>query len=197
MRMRNGGVWRVFPAAALGLTLALAGPAAAELYTWTLDDGSVAYTDDEKAIPARYRDRVEVRATGSLSGYERFTPKDQAASRGYEERLARRLEYLRSLNASPPPVGVNVAPAPPRESERVSLRTGRDSGSAIEIASDPSGEPVVVETVMMRRDGSAVAQPVRITRRGDRILAIEKPRKREWNVLTDVYDEADLRGMME
>ncbi len=198
MRMWIGGVWRVFPAAALGLCLGLADPAGAQLYTWTLDDGSTAYTDDEKAIPARYRDRVEVRQVESLSGYKRFTPKDPGASRDYEERLARRLDYLRSLNANPPPVGVTVAP-PSRsaEADRISLRSGRDGGSAIEISSDPSGEPVVVETVMMRRDGSAVAQPVRVTRRGDQILAIEQPRKRQWNVLTDVYDEADLREAME
>ena len=53
MRERDGGVWRVFPAAALVLLLVLTGPAAAELYTWELEDGSTAFTDDEKAIPAR------------------------------------------------------------------------------------------------------------------------------------------------
>ncbi len=196
MRERDGGVWRMFPAAALGLLLVLAGPAAAELYTWQLDDGSTAFTDDEKAIPERYRDRVVVRSAGSLSGYERFTPNDEQASRDYEERLARRLEYLRSLNASPPPVGTTVAAPRATRPDQVSLRSGR-GGSAVEISTDPDSGPVVIETVMMRLEGSAVAQPVRITRRGDRIVAIEKPRRRQWNILSDVYDEADLREAME
>jgi hypothetical protein len=197
MRMRSRGVWSWLPTAALGLGVAFGpGGAAAELYAWKTDDGAYAFTDDQKAIPDRYRDRVEVQPSGNIRGYERFTPKDDEASRSYEARLARRLEHLRALNASFARQGAAEPVA--AGGERVALRTGRDSGPSIEITSDPtaSGEPIVVETIFMRRDGSAVVQPVRITRRGEQILAVEMPRDREWNVATDVYDESELRDRM-
>lgn len=197
MRMRNRGVWSWLPAATLGLSLGLgAGGAGAEIYAWRLDDGGYAFTDDEKAIPARYRDRVEVRAASSLRHYERYTPKDDRATENYAQRVSKRLESLRRMNAV-------VAPGRVRELLRVAdgrgqvrVRSGRD-GASVEVMSDATGEPVVVETLLMRSEGSAVAQPVRVTRRGRQVLAIEKPRKRQWNLLTDVYDEAELREAME
>jgi hypothetical protein len=186
MRMRTSGVWSWLPTAALALGVGLSGTATAEIWAWRTEDGGYAFTDDAKAIPPRYRDQAEVRPGGSLRGYQRFTPRDDGASRDYAARLAERLEHLRELNAAPA-----SEPEPPAEAARegVTLRTGR--GSGVDITSEAGDEPVVVETVFMRRDGSAVVQPVRVTRRGDRILAIEKPRNRQWNI-NDFHDEADL-----
>ena len=42
------------------LAIGLATPAAAgTVYRWTTEAGTVAYTDDAKRVPARYRDVVE------------------------------------------------------------------------------------------------------------------------------------------
>jgi hypothetical protein len=177
--------------AALALVLGLSGTAAAEIYSWRTEDGAYAFTDDPKAIPARYQDQVQVRGSSKLGSYKRFTPKDDVASKTYEERLAQRLERLRAFN-SPPAPSQAAAPggsAPARET--VTLRSG-NGGSSVEITTQDGDEPLVIETVFVRRDGKAVVQPMRITRRGDRIIAIEKPRSRQWNLLSDVYDEDDL-----
>ena len=111
---------------------------AEEIYSWRTQDGGYAFSDDEKAIPPRYRDRVEVRRTDGLEGYRRFTPKDDQATHRYEERLAARLEHLRALNrqAKAPSSGAPAdsaapAPAPPRE--QITLRTGRRDAPGIDI----------------------------------------------------------------
>lgn len=185
MRMQTSGVWSWLPTAALVLGVGLSGTASAEIYAWRTEDGGYAFTDDAKAIPPRYRDQAEVRPGGSLRSYARFTPRDDAASRDYAQRLSERLAALRDRNADPG----EEPEAAEAGRESVTLRTGR--GSSVDITSEAGDEPVVIETVFMRRDGSAVVQPVRVTRRGERIIAIEKPRNRQWNI-NDFHDEADL-----
>ena len=190
MRMRISGVWSWVPTVGAVLAVGLAGPAAAEIYSWRTEDGSYAFTDDSKAIPARYRDQVQVRSSSSLQSYKRFTPKDDKASKSYEERLALRLERLRAMNASSAAAQRSAPTAPAAARETVSLRAGK--GVRVDIPSDEGDEPLVTETIFVRRDGKAVVQPMRVTRRGDRIISIEKPRQRQWNLLSDVYDEEDL-----
>jgi hypothetical protein len=177
--------------AALALVLGLSGAASAEIYSWRTEDGAYAFADDPSAIPARYKDQVRVRGSSKLGSYKRFTPKDDVASKTYEKRLAQRLERLRAFNSPPEP----SQPAAPGGSgparETVTLRSG-NGGSSVEIATEPGDEPLVIETVFVRRDGKAVVQPMRVTRRGDHVIAVEKPRTRQWNLLSDVYDEDDL-----
>ncbi len=185
-------------AALVGAGALLAGglATAGEIYAWRTPDGGYAFTDDEKAIPPRYRDRAEVRRTGGLEGYQRFTPKDDPATNRYEERLAARLEHLRALNrqAKAPSSGAptdSAAPAPARPSEQITLRTGRRDAPGVDITQSSEGEPVVVETILIRPKGKSVSQNVQVTRRGGKTIAIVKPRAREWNV-SDIIDEEDL-----
>ena len=174
---------------------------AEEVYSWRTQDGGYAFSDDEKAIPPRYRDHVEVRQTEGMEGYQRFTPKDDQATHRYEERLAARLEHLRALNrpAQAPSSGAPAdsaapAPAPPRE--QITLRTGRRDAPGIDITtSSEDGEPVVVETILMRPKGKMVSQNVQVTRRGGKTIAIVKPRAREWNV-SDIIDEEELKRQL-
>jgi len=171
---------------------------AEEIYSWRTQDGGYAFSDDEKAIPPRYRDRVEIRRTDGLEGYQRFTPKDDQATHRYEERLAARLEHLRALNRSvqTPSSGApadSAAPAPPRE--QITLRTGRRDAPGIDITISGDGEPVVVEMIMMRPKGKMVSQNVQVTRRGGKTIAVVKPRAREWNV-SDIIDEEDLKQQL-
>ena len=86
--------------ALIGFGLSTATPAAAgDIYSWKAGDGHVAFTDNPKNIPARYRDQVQVRETEGIEDYARFTGDDTADSDGYSEQLADRLEYLRWLNS--------------------------------------------------------------------------------------------------
>ena len=95
-------LWRTLPLALVGaLLMALAAPAqASDIYTWRTEDGATAFTDDPKAIPARYRDQVETRRAAALGGYERFSRQDSAVTDPYELRLAKRLERLRAINGN-------------------------------------------------------------------------------------------------
>jgi hypothetical protein len=174
--------------------------AAEEIYTWRTQDGGYAFTDDEKAIPPRYRDHVEVRPMEGLEGYRRFTPKDDQATRRYEEHLAARLEYLRAFNrqATAPASGApadSAVPAPESSDEQITVRTGRRDSPGIDIRTSSDGEPIVVETILMRPKGKSVSQNVQVTRRGDKPIAVVKPRAREWNV-TDIVDEEDLKQQL-
>ena len=139
---------------------------------------------------------MEVRRKGGLEGYRRFTPKDDQATHRYEERLAARLEHLRALNgqATAPSSGApagSAAPAaaPPRD--QITLRTGRPDAPGVDITTSGEGEPIVVETILMRPEGKSVSQNVQVTRRGDKTIAVVKPRAREWNV-SDIVDEEEL-----
>ena len=169
---------------------------AEEIYTWRTQDGGYAFTDDQKAIPPRYRDHVEVRQTEGLEGYRRFTPKDDEAMHRYEERLAARLEHLRALNrqAKAPTSGApadSAVPEPAPAREQITLRTGRRDAPGIDITTSTDGEPIVVEVILMRPKGKSVSQNVQVTRRGNKPIAIVKPRAREWNV-SDIIDEEEL-----
>jgi hypothetical protein len=181
-----------------GVLLAGGVAAAEEIYSWRTQDGGYAFTDDEKAIPPRYRDRVQVRRTEGLEGYRRFTPKDDPATQRYEERLAARLEHLRALNTRPqaPSSGApasGAAPTPP--GDLITLRTGRRDAPGIDITTSGNGEPVVVETILMRPKGKSVSQNVQVTRRGSKPIAVVKPREREWNV-SDIIDEDELKQQL-
>jgi hypothetical protein len=186
-------------AALVGTGALLAGglAAAEEIYTWRTQDGGYAFTDDEKAIPPRYRDRVKIRHTEGLEGYRRFTPKDDPATQRYEERLAARLEHLRALNGSATAPGAGsppdaAAPAPATPREQITLRTGQQDAPGIDITTASDGEPIVVERMWIRPEGKAVTQNVQVTRRGGKPIAIVKPRRTlEWNI-SDIVDEEEL-----
>ena len=59
-----------------------------------------------------------------------------------------------------------------------------------------SNEPTIVEQVWMRPSGKMVSQLVEVVRQGDRIIAINKPRSRQWNP-SDTVSEEDLLKQME
>jgi hypothetical protein len=105
-RRQYGSVFCV----AAGVLLAAAAPAAAgTIYRWKAADGSIAYADDLKRVPERYREHVETLTSGGLGDYKRYTPTDSAASREYRQQLAERLDSLREWNAR----SDATAPLPP------------------------------------------------------------------------------------
>ena len=77
----------------------------------------------------------------------------------------------------------------------VTIRTGRRDRGGVDLAVPSGGaaneEPLTVETVWVRLEGSSVIQPVQITKRGDKIVAVNKPRARNWNI-ADPIDESEL-----
>ncbi len=175
---------------ALGLT-APASALAETVYAWRTEDGGYAFTDDEKAIPERYRANSEVRQVGGLSGYEHFTPADPGATARYAERLAARLEQLRSMNA--PVRRPEARPAGPSP-QTISLRTSNREGSpTLNITPGAAGEePIIVETLRARPRNKLVTRDNVVVRQGDRTIAIIRSRGREWNVAEDIHVEEEL-----
>jgi len=199
--MRSGarGVWSSL-LMATGAVLAFAMPAAAgDIYAWRTEDGGYAFAGDPDAVPERYRDQVDVRRTRSLSEYRRYTAEDEEATSRYEDGLSDRLDHLRAQNAGAPEGagagGAGSASAP----DYVTVRSGsRRGGGGVDV-STPTGAsdvPLETEVVYMRRKSGLLTQPVRVTRRGDRIVSVEKPRNRVRD-LDDVVTEQELDAALE
>lgn len=201
MSSRTAAVAAVL-AVPLLLPLLPSSASAGRVYEWRTEDGTTAFTDDVRRIPARYRDSARVRPTGPLADYEHLTETDAGAQDAYARRLAERLERLRTLNrgdgpAAPSPVA--AASAHPlgelgiesvaREDGRrlagrrpsgapVYRRTSRLRTAAVpqpllQLPVDPaSDEPVVVETRRMLDEAGGATRHVRIVRQGDRVLGL-------------------------
>ena len=90
------------------VSAAVAAPAAAGIaYQWTTGEGTVAFTDDPKRIPAKYKDAAVKRDLGKLKSYPRFTVSKTTSEASYAERIDARLEELRrgklpAVSAGPP-----------------------------------------------------------------------------------------------
>lgn len=168
-----------------GLMAGLAAPAlAGTFYSWTTEDGVRAYTDDARRVPARYRGTVQLRDTGSLDGYERFTPIVSGAGTSEPTVAARSVERpIASLPA--------VSAAPPRRGTggtSVTIDTGEVE---IGLVGDQSGEPMVVEKLRVKPEGSDATRTVQVIRQGGRVVAIIKPQPNQQS-LGDIQDESKL-----
>jgi hypothetical protein len=119
MRMRwlsNGAALAV----ATWIAVGAAGAATAKtLYQWKTADGTVAYADDLRRVPERYRSEVQKKTVGTLHGYKRFTPTDPKATAKRAAALAERVEHLRAQNTPPAAPKVEPLRAEPAPIERV------------------------------------------------------------------------------
>jgi Domain of unknown function (DUF4124) len=169
------------------------------LHRWVTADGTVSYTDDAKRVPEKYRDSAETIERGMLTDYGRYTTTDSAAHQASAEQLAKRLEALRAANGMDEAARDDVADADEHASPTTSVaRTRRDvyrreyrrgdgtkyhryyEGAPSTIPSlpvdpnDPS--PVITEERHMLWPGRTATETVTVTRQGDRILSIYRPR---------------------
>lgn len=165
-KIDNRVAWPVIIAA---ICIAVALPAlAGTMYSWRTRDGSQAFTDDPKRIPARYRDEAESRPMGHLEDYSRYTPSEVSTEEPYAKRLEKRLEHLRKLQVERAPGETAAA-----DDLRLGVRVGRDH---IELPLATQGdEPTVIEEVRLAPDSMHVTtrHAVKI-RRGDRLIAVRK-----------------------
>jgi hypothetical protein len=163
----------------VGLLVAtLAVPAAAgSFYKYETADGGIAFTDDAKRIPARYRDDAEAIERDGFGDFDRYTHVGAPSEADHAGRTEARVGHLRDFNArtlSPDAVGA-PAPTPTRG---LTVRSS-DDGQDVEAFMNPTGdEPVIVETVRSRPDGSPVTRHITIVRQGDRVLSVIAPQER-------------------
>jgi len=163
---------------AVGLLVAtLAVPASAgSFFKYETEDGGIAFTDDPKRIPAAYRDDAETIQRNGFGDFDRYTHAGANHVASHAGRTDARLDHLRNLNArmiTPDAVG-----APMVGPQGLAIRSGR-YGQSVESYSNPRAgdEPVIVETVRSRPDGSPVTRHITIVRQGDQILSVIAPKQ--------------------
>jgi hypothetical protein len=186
--------WVIFVGTVLA-TLLWLGPEPASagiIYSWQTEDGTFAFSDDPQAIPVRYRDQAQTRASADLRNYERYTESVSGSGDRYAEELAARLERLRATNAESAPEGPSRATAAGASATgpRISLRTGNESAPTIDVTTDAGAGPLVVETIFTRPEGKMVTRKSLIVRQGGKTIAVVRPRSVETNTF-EIADERD------
>lgn len=163
-----------FPTAILaGLAVvAFATPSlAGTVYKWTTENGTASFTDDPKRIPARYKQAAEQRPMGKLRNYSRLTVSAPTTEKSHGERIEARLDSLRRAQATPA-----VSAAPPglygTEALNVAIGNGDQLTLPLAGAAGVSAEPLTTEEHRVRFRNTIATQNVRVTRRGDQIVAV-------------------------
>lgn len=172
------------------VVVGLAGPSfAGNVYSWVTDDGTYAFTDDSKRIPAKHRDEAKRRPMGELARYERFTEVDVPENReSYEDRILARREALRDAVVAAPrgAVAGAVVAAGPSMDYTVAVtggttRSGRN-GVSLRVPTgtqDGSDEPTTIESRRMDPSDSLATRHWTIVKQGDRVVSIIKGERRQ------------------
>ncbi len=205
---RTGVLLAAFAAAGMFALSAAAPARAGALYRWETEDGTLAFADDVKRIPDRYRSGATEILPERLEDYSRFTPTDQSAQQIHADRLAERLDGLRVQTRNEADDTEPIEIVEPRrthpldgialesEREQVGRRrvdtsegprwrrtTRRQTVDApvpiLDVTPDPDSDaPVIVERVRARSRDSLVTRKITVVRQGDRVLSVIKPRAR-------------------
>ena len=170
----------------LGFSLLLATPSrAGEFYTWETADGSVAFTDNPKNIPARYRDQVQVRKSGGIGDYARFTAEDSADTGHYSDQLAKRIEYLRGSNS-----GRDAAPA---AGKTIGVASITVSGVDMRLPAANTDAPIIIEKLRVQSFGQITTRHDTLVSQGGTPLAIVRGNTEgEVGGALNILDEEDL-----
>ena len=172
------------------LVVSLAGPALAdEVWSWRTEDGTFAFTDDPKRIPARYRGDARSRPLGELSRYERFTRVSPESEKAYADRVRARLSELRGAIAAAPNGAVAGAAvtSTPDVFYGLPASGGRGRGGAgasyiVPLASDRNGsddEPTTIESIRVKPRDSLASRHWTVVKKGDKIVTVIKGEKRQ------------------
>jgi hypothetical protein len=135
--------------------------AGAETYRYETEEGTLAFTDDLKRVPARYRGSAEKVVERSLWTYARFTP----VPRGATNRASPGAIFEEVLTAPSEAVASESSPA------KIAIEVKR----GLWVQLDPSSDaPVHVEREYGWVDGEFRGRTV--VRQGDKVLAIRPER---------------------
>ncbi|MBW2691695.1 MAG: DUF4124 domain-containing protein [Deltaproteobacteria bacterium] len=172
--------------AVLGFGLAVATPAVSgEIYSWDTGDGNVAFTDNPKNIPSRYRDQVQVRKSEGIKDYARFTAEDSAVTERYSDQLAKRIEYLRWANSAR-----NGAPA---AAENVGVASITVSDVDLRLPAADTNQPIIIEKLRVKSSDQIASRHDTLVSQGGTPLAIIRGNQQgEVGGAADILDERDL-----
>jgi hypothetical protein len=171
----------------IGMALILATPAVAgQIYSWQTENGEVAYTDNPKKIPARYRSQVQTRASERIEDYAKFSSGQPEATDRYAARLAERVEYLRWFNSD----GDAAAVTPGAMNGVATINV---HGIDLRLPGATADAPIIVEDVRVMSDGQITTRHDSVVRQGGRTLAIVRGRQEgEVGGASSILDEEEL-----
>jgi hypothetical protein len=179
---------------ALGAALVLAGPvrALADVIAYRTEDGVFAYTDDRDKVPARYAADAVTVHDSKLRTYPRLTVEDTTSARAVSDRLEKRLDYLRQVNAAT--AGEREAAAAHAASQRttVTVASGNANVPTFDVPTDRSKGPIIVEPILTKEAFRPRTRTATIVKQGDETLAIVKGRSHHIDINSDIHDEDQL-----
>jgi len=172
------------------LVASLAGPAfAGNVYSWVTEDGTYAYTDDSKRIPAKHRSEAKKRSMGKLTRYERYTEISSDQSEAYEDRLLARRDSLREITVAAPQGAVAGAVAQRGLATDYTVavtggttRSGRNGVSLkvpLDSQAEAADEPTVIESRRMKPSDSLATRHWTVIKKGDRVVSVIKGERRQ------------------
>ena len=171
------------------LLAGLAGPAfAGSVYSWVTEDGTYAFTDDSKRIPAKHRAEARKRTMGRLTRYERYTEVASESMKPYAERIRERRMELREMAAAAPlgaVVGAMPSPVPGIVySIPATGGSGRGhSGASIQVPAGGTAaadsRPTTIESIRVKPGQSLASRHWTVIKKGDRIVTVIKGELRQ------------------
>lgn len=173
------------------LLIGLAGPAfAGNVYSWVTEDGTYAFTDDPKRIPAKHKAEAKARPMGDLKRYGRYTV--DRTDKSYTERLRQRQADLREREGAAPQIVVSGQGAAPGAGVtynmpfNVGRSGGGQRGAGLQLplagaagAGATSDEPITVESVRVKPVDGEASRHMTIVKQGDRVISVFKGENRD------------------
>ncbi|MBY0398773.1 DUF4124 domain-containing protein [Myxococcota bacterium] len=171
------------------LLIGLAGPAfAGNVYSWITEDGTYAFTDDPKRIPAKHKDEAQARPMGDLKRYGRYTV--DRTDKSYTDRLRQRQVDLREQAVAMPQVvvsgqgGGQGAGLTYNMPFNVGRSGGGQRGAGLQLPLVGAGgaagdEPITVESVRVKPVDGEASRHMTIVKQGDRVISVFKGENRD------------------
>ncbi len=185
-KLMNDHVLLVLVTVGLAVPAIAAPSLAGTVYHWTTEDGTAAYTDDPKRIPAKYKKGAAKLKLGKLKNYERYTESQVKFTTPYEKRVDERLARLRG--AEPPAVSA----APPGHEGLVRYGVGltdKDNDQLSFPIDDTIGEPIRTSEHRIRMRDSIATRDVQVTKQGDKVVSVRISEARQRKVNERLSDE--------
>lgn len=164
------------------LVVGLTGPAlAGNVYSWVTDDGTYAFTDDSKRIPAMHREEARKRPMGKLTHYERYTGVSSTTTKPHADRIRERRVELREM-AVTAPMGVVVGALQSQTPELVYSipvvggrgNRGVSLQSPIGNQVSASSQPTLIENLRVKPRESLATRHWTVVKVGDQIVTLIK-----------------------
>ena len=173
LKQMNGRAGFVLATVVLVIVAVASPVTAATVYYWTTEDGTAAYTNDAKRIPAKYKKSAKRKTVGKLENYPRLSRSDVKLEDAYAKRVHARLHQLRDRKAAEAP-----GQAAGKASVRVDIAQG--GGDRVSIPVDAAGqEPIFSQEYSVRTRGSIATRNVQVTQQGDQVLAVRLGEKNQ------------------